>query len=147
MEVLTRGKLAHLAHVNPETIRFYEREGILPAAERTKNGYRSFPVSAVERIEFVGRAKALRFSLQEIRDLLHVQDTHGPACLNVKALLIDKLAAVREKRKALGKLEKQITNSIRKCERSLIENQVAEPGCPVFCCVSGQTRTGGVDED
>jgi predicted site-specific integrase-resolvase len=48
MDVLTRGKLAQLAQVNPETIRFYEREGILPPAGRTRNGYRKFPASTVE---------------------------------------------------------------------------------------------------
>jgi DNA-binding transcriptional MerR regulator len=136
MDALTRGKLARLAQVNPETIRFYEREGILPPADRTRNGYRKFPASTVERIQFVGRAKALGFSLQEIRELLHVQDMQGPGCLSVKTLLADKLVSVREKRQELAKLEKQISGALHKCERSLSETGGTEPGCPVFCCVS-----------
>jgi len=55
----------------------------------------------VERIQFVGRAKTLGFSLQEIRELLHVQDMKGPACLNVKMLLTEKLVSVREKSRNL----------------------------------------------
>jgi DNA-binding transcriptional MerR regulator len=141
METLTRGQLAHLAHINPETIRFYEREGILPPAGRARNGYRAFPPSSVERILFVGRAKALGFSLQEIRELLHVQDSHGPACLSVKRLLTEKLGAVREKRRELAKLEKQITSALQKCERSLSETAGDEMGCPVFCCVSQTSST------
>jgi MerR family transcriptional regulator, copper efflux regulator len=109
MEALTRGKLAQLAQANPETIRFYKREGILPPADRTQNGYRRFPASTVERIQFVGRAKTLGFSLQEIRELLHVQDMQGPACLNVKMLLTEKLVSVREKRQELTMLERQIS--------------------------------------
>jgi MerR family mercuric resistance operon transcriptional regulator len=136
MDFLTRGELANLAHVNPETIRFYEREGILPVAERARNGYRKFSPSAVERIQFVGRAKGLGFSLQEIRELLHVQDTDGPACLSVKSLLTQKLVSVHEKRQELAKLERQIKNALQKCERSLSEIKDTEYGCPVFCCVS-----------
>jgi DNA-binding XRE family transcriptional regulator len=78
MESLTRGQLARLAHVNPETIRFYEREGILPRPTRARNGYRSYSVAAVERIQFVGRAKSLGFSLEQIRDLLKMQEAVGP---------------------------------------------------------------------
>ena len=136
MEVLTRGKLARLAHVNPETIRFYEREGILPLAPRTKNGYRSYSASAVERIQFVGRAKGLGFSLEQIRDLLRLQDAAGPACLSVKTVLIEKLASIQKKKRELEELEQQITSALEECNSSLERSAQGESACPVFCCLS-----------
>jgi DNA-binding transcriptional MerR regulator len=136
MESLTRGQLARLAHVNPETIRFYEREGILPRPARARNGYRSYSVAAVERIQFVGRAKSLGFSLEQIRDLLKMQEAVGPACLNVKTLLTEKLASIREKKRELERMEIQVTSALNDCERSLEHNADGTPTCPVFCCLS-----------
>lgn len=136
MEILTRGKLARLAQVNPETIRFYEREGILPLASRTKNGYRSYSASAVERIQFVGRAKALGLSLEQIRDLFNLQDASGPACLSVKAILIEKLASIQKKKRELEELEQQTASAVEECNRSLEGSAAGDTACPVFCCLS-----------
>ena len=70
MESLTRGQLALRVGVNLETLRFYEKEGLLAPASRTSSGYRQFAESAIDRLEFVRRAKGLGFSLTEIRELL-----------------------------------------------------------------------------
>ena len=136
MEVLTRGKLARLTHVNPETIRYYEREGILPHAPRTESGYRTYSVSAIERIQFVGRAKSLGMSLVQIRDLLKVQDMSGPACFNVKTLLTEKLVALQEKKRQLEALEQQITVALDQCNVALERSTQGQTACPVFCCLS-----------
>lgn len=137
MEILTRGKLAKLVHVNPETVRFYEQQGILPHAPRTQNGYRAYSESAVERIQFIARAKSLGFTLHEIRDLLKLQDVSGSACLNVKMLLTKKLASVRTKKQELEMLESQIAGALNRCNRSLRQSTEQEPACPVFCCLRG----------
>ena len=79
MDGLTRGQLAQRAQINLETVRFYEQEGLLAPASRTASGYRKFEESAVDRLEFVRRAKALGFSLGEIRDLLIIQGELMPA--------------------------------------------------------------------
>lgn len=149
METLTRGKLAKLANVNPETIRFYERQGILPHTVRTLSGYRSYSPSAVDRIRFVGQAKNLGFTLHEVRDLLQLQDEAGSACLNVKMLLTEKLASVRKKKLELEALENQIDLALQKCNRSLRRNAKGEPECPVFCCLSSVAipKDGKHDDD
>ncbi len=135
MALLTRGKLARLTHLNPETIRFYERQGILPPAARAPNGYRSYSASAVDRIEFVGRAKHLGFSLNQIRDLLQVQDSAGPACLSVRTLLTEKLGLIRQKQQELERLAGQITSALEQCDHSLKQAETREPARPVFCCL------------
>jgi DNA-binding transcriptional MerR regulator len=142
METLTRGKLARLAHVNPETIRFYEREGLLPRVPRAHNGYRSYSASSLERIQFVARAKSLGFSLDQIRDLLRIQDAAGPACLSVKTLLAEKLASIHEKKRELERLETQIVSTLQQCNRSLEQNAKGQTACPVFCCLSNIPVSG-----
>jgi MerR family transcriptional regulator, copper efflux regulator len=81
-----------------ETARYYEQEGLLAPPSRTASGYRKFAEVAVDRLEFVKRAKALGFSLGEIRDLLVIQDGHADACVGVRDLVLKKLAIVRDKK-------------------------------------------------
>jgi MerR family mercuric resistance operon transcriptional regulator len=87
MEGLTRGQLAQRAQINLETVRFYEQEGLLSPPSRTASGYRKFAEAAVDRLVFVKRAKALGFSLGEIRELLVIHDSHADTCIEVRDLL------------------------------------------------------------
>src|SRR5712692_7713612 len=70
MKSLTIGRLAKQAGINLETVRYYERRGLLPKPPRTASGYRLFPADAALRLRFIRRAQELGFSLKEIRDLL-----------------------------------------------------------------------------
>jgi Hg(II)-responsive transcriptional regulator len=90
---LTIGRLAEQADVGPDTIRFYERRGLLPAPERTPSGYRIYADDTVERLRFIRRAKSLGFSLEEIRALLDLHDNGGPKA-EVKALTHRKLTEI-----------------------------------------------------
>src|SRR6266851_3668123 len=74
---LTIGRLARVGGVNLETIRYYEREGLLPRPPRTRSGYRIFPNDAARRLRFIKRAKELGFSLKEIRELLALRVKPG----------------------------------------------------------------------
>ncbi len=134
MEGLTRGQLAQRAQINLETVRFYEQEGLLAPPSRTASGYRKFRESAVDRLAFVKRAKALGFSLAEIRDLVIIQDEHADACVEMRELLTAKLANVREKMIELQKLEGQLSSALRKCNRALNREpaQHAPKRCPVL---------------
>ena len=69
MEVLTIGKVARCAGVGIETVRFYEREGLIAEPPRGSSGYRQYPADTVSRIRFIRRAKELGFSLKEVQDL------------------------------------------------------------------------------
>lgn len=132
MDGLTRSQLAHRAEVNLETVRFYEDEGLLPPAPRTPSGYRKFSEPAVERLAFIKRAKDLGFSLKEIRELLVFQDEHADACAEVRDLLRSKLAAVRDKKAELEKLEAHLSGALRKCNRALKQQARPPDSCPVL---------------
>lgn len=107
METLTRGQLARAAGVHPETIRFYERNGLLALAPRSAKGYRLFPVAAVARLSLIRQARSLGFTLAEVRTLLALNDTHGgdhhsDACAQQSLLdaietRLRKLEALRER--------------------------------------------------
>jgi MerR family mercuric resistance operon transcriptional regulator len=145
MEGLTRGQLAQRAQINLETVRFYEQEGLLAPASRTASGYRKFAESAVDRLAFVKRAKALGFSLGEIRELLVIQDGHADACVEVRDLLQNKLAIVRTKMTELEKLEAHLSSALRKCNQSL-KRQLPKPNlkaCPVLNQMSGSDGRKG----
>lgn len=76
-EKLTISRLAQLGGVNLETIRYYERQGLLPAPPRTAAGYRVFPPEAARRLRFIKRAQELGFSLNEIGELLALRIKPG----------------------------------------------------------------------
>jgi MerR family mercuric resistance operon transcriptional regulator len=142
MEGLTRGQLAQRARINLETVRFYEQEGLLAPPSRTPSGYRKFEEAAVDRLAFVKRAKALGFSRREIRELLAIQDGHAEACVEVRDLVQNKRAIVRDKKAGLEKLEAQLSSALRKCNRALKRQQPKQDvnACPVL---SRMTRSNG----
>jgi DNA-binding transcriptional MerR regulator len=119
MQGLTRGQLAQRVGINLETVRFYEKEGLLPLASRTASGYRQFAEAAVDRLEFVKQAKDLGFSLAEIRELLVLQDGNGRSCTEVRDRLQNKLIAVLVKKAELSSLEAHLRSAIQKCNREL----------------------------
>src|SRR5260370_33590320 len=87
MEELTIGRLARQGGVNLETIRYYERQGLLPKPPRTAAGYRMFPRETGRRLRFIKRAQELGFSLNEIRELLSLrmnQGRKGPISVRVR---------------------------------------------------------------
>jgi len=124
--------------VNLETVRFYEKEGLLPPASRSASGYRQFGEATVERLEFVKRAKALGFSLDEIRELLVLQDKNDHSCVEVRDRLQKKLSVVLAKKAELGRLEEHLRSALRKCNRQLKEcgSEHAEQ-CPVLKQMAG----------
>lgn len=132
MDGLTRSQLARRTEVNVETIRFYEEEGLLPRAPRTASGYRKFSEATVGRLAFVKRAKALGFSLKEIRELLIFQDEHIDACAEVGDLLRKKLAIVRSKKAELEKLEAHLNTALRKCNKAVKQQPQHPEACPVL---------------
>lgn len=85
------GELARICGVSPDTIRHYERVGVLPPAVRGENGYRRFPRESVARVQLVRRALAIGFSLAEIARILRQRDGGAPPCRNVRALAGEKL--------------------------------------------------------
>lgn len=84
MESLTIGKVARLAEVGVETIRFYEREGLIEEPSRGESGYRQYPKETIQRLRFIKRAKDLGFTLREIKELLALRLDPGTTCGDVR---------------------------------------------------------------
>jgi MerR family transcriptional regulator, copper efflux regulator len=91
---LRSGALAKSAGVSPDTIRHYERIGVLPRASRTDSGYRVYPASALERVLVVRRALRIGFTLAELAEVLKARDAGGAPCRRVFQLAQDKLKGI-----------------------------------------------------
>lgn len=102
---LTIGKLASAVGVGVETIRFYEREGLLPKPPRERSGYRQYPAEAVARVRFIRRAKDLGFTLKEITELLELRIDPDKSCGDVRALAKAKIVDVENKMADLARIK------------------------------------------
>jgi MerR family transcriptional regulator, Zn(II)-responsive regulator of zntA len=87
-------ELARLAGVSPDTLRHYERKGLLPKARRAPNGYREYPPEACARVRLVRRAVAIGFTLDELALVVKVRDQGGAPCSDVRAMAAGKLAVL-----------------------------------------------------
>jgi DNA-binding transcriptional MerR regulator/copper chaperone CopZ len=101
MNGMTRGELAKQCGVNPETVRYYEQNGLLPLPARSESGYRLFDERASQRIRFIKRAQAAGFTLEEIRELLAIQSSPHGTTGAVRGMVDDKLADIEARIAAL----------------------------------------------
>jgi DNA-binding transcriptional MerR regulator len=100
------GQVAQETGLTIDTIRFYEKQGLLRRSPRTAGGFRMFGATEIETLRFVRKAQELGFSLNEIRELLVLRADHVPACSHVNEILDQKLAAIEQKIKELQNLER-----------------------------------------
>jgi MerR family mercuric resistance operon transcriptional regulator len=116
MESLTIGQLAKRAQVNVETVRYYERRGLIPKPPRRESGYCQYPQETVTRIQFIKHAKELGFSLKEILELLSLRVGRNTTCGEVKRRAEGKIADIQEKIKTLQRMEKALTRLAKECK-------------------------------
>ena len=109
MERLTIGRLARRARVNVETIRYYERRGLIPEPPRLASGYRQYPEETVARIRFIKRAQDLGFTLKEILELLSLRVDPQTTCADVKRRTEEKIADIEEKLDSLRRMKDALT--------------------------------------
>ncbi len=114
---LTIGITAKQAGVTIDTIRFYERRGLLPSPTRTANGYRIYTADTIDRLEFVRRAKKLGFTLDEIASLLTLQDEGGSKA-EVKKLSREKLIKIEHKISDLQRMQAMLRVLNKQCSGS-----------------------------
>ncbi|PIW86049.1 MAG: hypothetical protein COZ95_01300 [Nitrospirae bacterium CG_4_8_14_3_um_filter_50_41] len=117
MERLTIGKAAKMAGISTDTIRYYQRLGLLPDAERLESGYRVFTFEAVRVARFIKRAQALGFSLNEIKELIAFRQDSGTSCRDVKNAATRKVAVINKKIEDLSAIRDALSGLIRTCER------------------------------
>jgi len=91
------GELAQLSGVSTDTLRHYERIGVLAKAPRTQSGYRQYPPSALDRVRLVRRAISVGFTLEELARVLRIRDKGGAPCRQVRDLALSKLEEVERR--------------------------------------------------
>ena len=111
---LTIGAFAQAAEVNVETIRFYQRKGLLPEPDKPYGGIRHYGETDVARVRFIKRAQQLGFSLNEIAELLKLED--GVHCGEARRLAARKLDAVRAKLADLLQMESMLADLVKRCD-------------------------------
>lgn len=126
---LTIGALARAAGVHVETIRFYQRKGLLPQPERAYGGIRRYGEADVARVRFVKSAQRLGFSLAEIAGLLALED--GLHCEEAQAQAAHKLAEVRARLADLGRIEAALEALVRRCATA----QERHVRCPLIAAL------------
>ncbi len=122
-------ELARAAHVAPDTIRYYERAGLLPAPDRTPSGYRAYQPEAVERLRFIQGAQRLGLRLRDIADLLAVRDTGVCPCEPAEQLLRRRLAELDSEVARLAALRAEMVTMI-----TALPSQDCPPPAPGTWC-------------
>ena len=115
MRNLMTGELAKRAGVNVETLRFYERKGLLPAPTRRASGYREYPPGDVRRIRFIKHAQNCGFTLAEIRDLLVLRGRDKACCGDVRTRAVEKKLQIESKIRAMKAMSKALDQLIADC--------------------------------
>jgi Hg(II)-responsive transcriptional regulator len=124
---LTIGKVAKLSNVGVETIRYYEREGLIKQPRKQDRSFREYSKEAVQRVRFIKRAQELGFSLSDISDLLSLRVDGRTSCATVKRKAVSKISQVEEKIADLERIRSALTKIKAHCER-----QSAGDKCPVL---------------
>lgn len=115
MEGLTTARLAREVGVNVETIRYYERHGLLPKVPRTASGYRQFSEDHAIRLRFIRRAQELGFTLKEVKELLEIRVKPGSGCADVRRKAEAKTADVDQKIRHLQAIRKALLKLTATC--------------------------------
>ena len=128
MKPLLIGKVAQLAGVGIQTVRFYERRGLIEEPPRKDSGYRLYSEEVVSRLRFIKRAKYLGFSLKEIADLISLRLDPSSSCNDVKERAEGKIRDIEEKVKDLTRMKRALVELTNSCD----EVAGTSRECPIF---------------
>ncbi|RYZ17132.1 MAG: heavy metal-responsive transcriptional regulator [Myxococcaceae bacterium] len=132
-EPLTIGTLARLGGIGVETVRFYERQGLLVQPRRPARGYRLYSPEALDQIRFIRRSKALGFTLDEIRDLLALRAQPGVPCRVVRVQAQAKVADIDRKMAELARLREAVASLAQACTGDMPMQQ-----CSILSALEGE---------
>ena len=113
------GELAKAAGVSVDTLRHYERRGLLPAPGRSENRYRMYPPSALQRVRVIQRALDMGFTLQDLARVLHQRDAGGAPCRHVRAIAARRLEELDARLAALLELREELSGLLRDWDQRL----------------------------
>ena len=122
---MRRGELAQRSSCNVETVRFYEKRGLLQAPPRTAGGHRDYAPEHLSRLTFIRRSRELGFTLDEVRGLLGLVDGGDWTCAEVRAMTLEHLAEVRRKIADLRKMAQILKDMAEQCDGGAV------PECPI----------------
>ena len=135
MKPLTIGAVARQAGVGVETIRFYEREGLIADPPRRESGYRQYPPDTVDRLLFIKRAKDVGFSLREIRELLELRLSPDATAADIRKRTMVKIDDIADKIRCLQRMKQTLEKLTAACNGS---GPVSE--CPILQALEGRTK-------
>ena len=131
MAGFTIGKVAEASGVGVETIRFYERQGLIDQPKPRRTAFREYPSETVDRIRFIKRAQELGFTLSEVAELLTLAGKTDASRQSVKALAAKKLIAIREKLADLKQMESTLAKLVNECS-----GKGPLLGCPIIDAIT-----------
>ncbi len=137
-KALTVGKLAALAEVSANAVRFYEREGLMQVPAKTESGYRLYGPESVQRLRFIKQAQHCGFTLLEIQALLQLRDEASSCCNDVRTKVIEKKLALEARIKAMKEMSKALDQLIEECSN---DSRPAED-CTILASLAGKTAKG-----
>ena len=129
---MTISRLAQLGGVNLETVRYYERRGLLPKPPRTQAGYRQFSPDTVQRLRFIKRAQELGFSLEEVRELLALRIEPKQHRTDVRAHAEAKMADIEGKIRTLAAMKATLHGLVDRCEKDVSDQ------CPILASLEDE---------
>jgi MerR family copper efflux transcriptional regulator len=135
MDKLTIGRLAKQANVHVETLRYYERRGLIPIPWRTVANYRLYSRENLRQVKFIKQAQALGFSLKEIKQLLTLRTTPRARCADVRAYASQKIEDIDAKIRALARMRKALQNLRDECSGKGPATQ-----CPILESLDSEQR-------
>ncbi len=112
------GELAKSVGVTPDTIRYYEREGLLPPPARTPSGYRDYGPDAPDDLQFIKKAQALGLKLSHVREVLEISSGGRPPCEHVRATVSARLTEVEQRLKELRALRSTLRQTLERLDRA-----------------------------
>jgi len=119
------GELARQAGVTPDTVRYYEKEGLLPKPRRTPSGYRDYEPSVVDYLRFIRKAQALGLRLAEVREVMEIAAGGRTPCDHVRATVRARLDEVERRMKELRALRATLREALERLDRT----EPSPPGC------------------
>ena len=135
MSSLTIGQLAKRADVGVETVRFYERKGLLAEPDRRPSGYRQYDVGIVDRLRFIKRAKELGFTLNEIKELLSLRIDPTTTCADVKSRAEAKIDDIQDKIRTLQRMKRALVKVTTACS-----GRGGTDECPILAALDPKTN-------
>jgi DNA-binding transcriptional MerR regulator len=126
-EFLLIGELAELTAVSRDTLRHYERKGVLPRPNRSPKGYRLYSAKTLERVQMIRRALAVGFTLDELARILAERERGNAPCQAVHTLAVRKLEEVNNRLKEIEKVRNELQNLVGDWDRQVTENEKGEP--------------------